>query len=51
MPVLPFLTVVVKVIPSDFESTRSEGDSDQPPYEENGEYQGQRSVVHRPSPV
>ena len=48
--VLPFLIVVVRVMPSDFESASSEGDRDQPPCEENGENQGQRRDVHRPSP-
>ncbi len=50
MLVLPILVVVVKMMPSDFESASSEGDCDQPPREENGEYQGQRSHVHGPSP-
>ena len=44
------LIVVVRVMPSDFELASSEGDRDQPPCEEKGEYQGQRSGVHRPSP-
>ena len=51
MLLLPFRTVVVRVMPSDFESASSEGDRDQPPCEENGEYQGQRSDVHLPSPA
>jgi hypothetical protein len=45
-----FLIVVVRVMSSDFESASSEGDREQPPSDENGEYQGQRTDVHKPSP-
>jgi hypothetical protein len=38
MLVLPFLIVAVRVMPSDLESASSEGDRDQPPSDENGEY-------------
>jgi hypothetical protein len=44
-------SVVVRVMPSEFESARGQGDRDQPPSEENREYQGQRSDIHRPSPT
>ena len=52
MLMLPFLIVivVVSVMSSDFESASSEGDREQPPSDENGEYQGQRTDVHKPSP-
>jgi len=50
MLMLPFLIVVVRAMPPSFESTRSEGDHEQPPSEENGEYQGQRTAVHKPFP-
>jgi hypothetical protein len=43
---LPFLIVVVRVIPSDFESASSAGDRKPPPSDESGEYQAQRSDVH-----
>ena len=45
-----FLIVVVRVMSSDFESASSEGDREQPPSDENGEYQGQRTDVHKPFP-
>jgi hypothetical protein len=48
---LPFLIVVVRMMPSDFESASSEGDREQPPSDENGEYQGHRSDGHKPSPT
>jgi len=51
MLMLPFLIVVVRVMPSDFESASSEGDREQPPSDKNGEYQGQRSGIHKPSPT
>lgn len=54
MLVLRFLIVVVRVMPSDIKSARSQSDCDQPRYEENGQYHrqnGQRSHVHRPSPT
>jgi hypothetical protein len=47
MLMLPFLTVVVRVMPSDFESASSEGDHGQPPPDEKDEYQGQRTDVHK----
>jgi len=47
MLTLPFLTVVVRVMPSDFESASSEGDHEQPPPDEKDEYQGQRTDVHK----
>jgi hypothetical protein len=40
MLMLAFLIVVVRVMPSDFESASSEGDGEQPPSDKNGEYQG-----------
>jgi hypothetical protein len=43
---LPFRIVVVRVIPSDFESASSAGDRKPPPSDESGEYQAQRSDVH-----
>ena len=46
MLMLPFLIVVVRLMPSDFESASSDGDRKQPPSDESGEYQGQRSHVH-----
>ena len=47
MLALPFLMVVVRVMPSDFDSAGSQGECDQPPSDENGYYQGQ---CHRPFP-
>jgi len=47
----PFLIVVVRAMPADFENASSEGDREQPPSDENGEYQGQRCGVHKPSPI
>jgi len=49
MLMLPFLIVVVRVMPSDFESASSEGDRELS--DKNGEYQGQRSGIHKPSPT
>ena len=40
------LIVVVRLMPSDYESASSDGDRKQPPSDESGEYQGQRSHVH-----
>lgn len=48
---LPVLIVVVRVMPSDFVSASSEGDREQPPSDKNGEYQGQRRGIHKPSPT
>jgi hypothetical protein len=39
MLMLPFPTVVLRVVPSDFESASSEGDHEQPPPDEKDEYQ------------
>jgi hypothetical protein len=41
-----FLIVVVGAMPSDFERASGEGDREQPPSNENGEYQRQRTGVH-----
>jgi hypothetical protein len=51
MLMFPFPVVVVRMMPSDFESPRCDGNSKEPPSDENGEYQGQRSDVHKPSPT
>lgn len=51
MLAFPFVVVGVRVIPSDFERASSEGNRDHPASEENGKYQGQRSRVHKPSPM
>jgi hypothetical protein len=51
MLMLPFLIVVVGVMPPDFQSASSKRDHEQPPSDENGEYQRQRTAVHKPSPT
>jgi hypothetical protein len=45
MLMLPFLIVVVRVMPSNFESASSDGDRKQPPSDASGECQGQRKEV------
>ncbi|HTS37315.1 MAG TPA: hypothetical protein VMH04_16680 [Candidatus Solibacter sp.] len=47
----PMVVVVVRMMPSEFESTRCGSYREEPPSGENGEDQGQSSDIHKPSPT